>query len=465
MGTRAAVYTRISKDDGSALGVSRQENDCRRLCKQKGWSVTEVYTDNDVTASGRKRRPAYEAMLASIQRGEIDAVVVYHLNRLHRRPAELESFITVADERGIALANVSGDVDLGTSAGRLVARLMGATAAHELERTTERIRRKHAELAEAGKLSGTGTRPFGYEDDFITIRADEAKVIRQIVRQFLNGKSLRAIAQDLNSKGITTTTTGKQWQVPVLRRMVTSARIAGLREHRQNRKVTLSKVPAVWKGIVSPEDHERVLSRMSTISAGKRGWEGKFKHVLSGVAECGLCGNHLTIRKSGDRADSYGCVRMPGNGGCFGVRINAAAAEQIVTGALLAAIPEVSPPKQTKREDVDLLRALRDTDARMEDTDAMFADGTVDRASYTRIRDRLTKTRTDLRQEIERMTAPTVPDVPTGPRAVKAWWESASIEDRRRVLRFFVSRVVIHPAKVRGSNRVDPDRIRVVFAH
>ncbi|MGV7738962.1 recombinase family protein, partial [Mycobacterium kansasii] len=86
-----------------------------------------------VSASTGKRRPAYEQMLADITAGKIAAVVAWDLDRLHRRPIELEAFMSLADEKRLALATVAGDVDLATPQGRLVARLKGSVAAHETE--------------------------------------------------------------------------------------------------------------------------------------------------------------------------------------------------------------------------------------------------------------------------------------------------------------------------------------------
>jgi site-specific DNA recombinase len=108
----AAIYTRISKDNGSRLGVDRQEDLCRELADSKGWPVAEVYEDNDISAYQGARRPDYERMLADLETGARDAVLVVDQDRLTRHPMELESFITTADRLGIPLANVSGEVDL-----------------------------------------------------------------------------------------------------------------------------------------------------------------------------------------------------------------------------------------------------------------------------------------------------------------------------------------------------------------
>src|SRR5205807_989252 len=92
----AGIYCRISDDrEGSAAGVRRQEADCRGLAARRGWEVAEVYVDNDVSAYSGRMRPAYRRLLEDVKAGHVDAVVVWHLDRLHRRPAELEEFFEV----------------------------------------------------------------------------------------------------------------------------------------------------------------------------------------------------------------------------------------------------------------------------------------------------------------------------------------------------------------------------------
>ncbi|MDT5181978.1 MAG: hypothetical protein QOI29_136, partial [Mycobacterium sp.] len=94
----AAVYLRQSVDRyGDELAISRQREDCLKLCDQRGWSPHE-YVDNDTSAT-KGRRHAYERMLDDIRAGYIGAVVVWDLDRLHRRPMELEHFIDLADEK------------------------------------------------------------------------------------------------------------------------------------------------------------------------------------------------------------------------------------------------------------------------------------------------------------------------------------------------------------------------------
>src|SRR5205823_6092011 len=95
---RTAIYCRISRDTAAeALGVNRQESDCRAFCKRNGWTVAEVFVDNDISAYSGRRRPGYEAMLDALKNSEAQALVVWHPDRLHRSPIELERFIDLVE--------------------------------------------------------------------------------------------------------------------------------------------------------------------------------------------------------------------------------------------------------------------------------------------------------------------------------------------------------------------------------
>ena len=137
----AAIYARISKDKvGAGLGAERQQADCRELAARLGWTVAEVFIDNDISAYSGKPRPAYRRMLDAIRSGRVDAVLAWHTDRLHRSPAELEDYITACESRSVPTHCVkAGPLDLTAPSGRLVARQLGAVARYEVEHMSERI--------------------------------------------------------------------------------------------------------------------------------------------------------------------------------------------------------------------------------------------------------------------------------------------------------------------------------------
>src|SRR5262245_50639409 len=114
---RAGIYARISEDrHDDGLGVERQLRDCRKLARERRLTVVEEFVDNDMSASNGKRRPAFERLLAEVEAGRIDAVVVWHPDRLYRRARELERIIDVVEQAGTKFATVrAGDFDLATA--------------------------------------------------------------------------------------------------------------------------------------------------------------------------------------------------------------------------------------------------------------------------------------------------------------------------------------------------------------
>lgn len=313
---RAAIYCRISKDRaGNRLGVDRQQKDCRALAKRLGWQITDVFIDDDISAYGGKRRPEYEAMMTAVERGEIDAIIAWHPDRLHRRNLELESFMSVVERCGTQIQTVkAGQIDLTNPNGRMVARMLGAAAQHEVEQTRERIRAKKAELANAGKYRG-GPRPYGYEADGVTIRPGEARVVQRMTKQVIAGRSTMALAKELNDAGLKTSV-GRPWTYQRLRDVLVRPRNAGLIHRGRADRVTDDfeiTGPAIWPPLVS-EDEWRAV-RAILMDPGRRTGDGKtaVTWLGSGLYICGRCGAPMrhtskTSEGGGNRLFHYRCI-------------------------------------------------------------------------------------------------------------------------------------------------------------
>lgn len=290
---RAAIYLRISADRaGEGLGVARQRADCQQLCATKNWTPVE-YCDNDISAASGKRRPAYEQLLADIRDGRISAVVAWDLDRLHRRPAELEAFVTLADGHGVALATVSGDVDLATPQGRLIARLKGSVAAHEIEQM--RVRQLAAAKQRAQRGRPKWRKAFGYLPYTGTADADTgarepdpatAPLVRQAYTALLAGSSLGDIARTLNTHGALGLN-GKPWTASTMSLFLRAPRNAGLRDYHGD-----IVGPGTWVPLVD-ETLWRAAQAVLTAPGRAPGRKSVRKHLLTGVLRCGNCGHHL----------------------------------------------------------------------------------------------------------------------------------------------------------------------------
>lgn len=297
---RAGVYVRISKDrEGLELGVQRQEQDCRALAEKRGWEVAGVYSDNDLSATSGKTRPAWQELLADLESGRVEAVVAYSSSRMYRRLRDLLPLLEVVKASPkVKIATVaSGDVDLSTADGRMLANILGSVDQAEAERIGERIRRKMRELAETGQDHGGG-RPFGFEADRVTIRDSEASLIREAVEDILGGGSLNRVATLWNKRGIPTATgrTGR-WSGVRVKAILTSPRVAGLRESGRGKVLldsTGNPVEAEWPAILEREDWLRLRAKFA--SGNGRTHSRERVHALTGLVYCAKDGSKMGAR-------------------------------------------------------------------------------------------------------------------------------------------------------------------------
>lgn len=118
-----------------------------------------TYVDQSISASKKEvDRPDYDAMVASFERGEIDAIICWDLDRLTRQPAQLEEWIDRAEEQGLKLVTANGDADLATDGGRMYARIKAAVARGEIERKSMRQSRAQQQRAEGRTQRSINTR-------------------------------------------------------------------------------------------------------------------------------------------------------------------------------------------------------------------------------------------------------------------------------------------------------------------
>ena len=446
------MYCRISQDrDGQALGVARQEADCRELVQRLGWSVAGLYVDNDLSAHSGKRRPEWERLLADAQAGVVDAVVAWHPDRLVRRPKDLERFIEVVERARAKVATVTaGHFDLGTPTGRATARTVTAWANFESEHKSERIRRKLDELAAAGKVTNGGPRPFGFLLDRVTLDEAEAALIREAARDVAAGAPLRAVTRRWNDAGVKTST-GRSWTVQALRWMLMSGRIAGLKE--RNREVVGK---AVWPAIISEEEHRQLRavlgnrSRLTTTSHAR-------VHLLTGLLYCGRCGARRRPRGSAAR-QKYVC-QPKAEGGCNGVAVGTRDADELISSLVLARMEEVEPVDLEDDEETDLIEQIRRDEQWLVDLSDAYADDPDSdplemRRAGAKVRQRLTEARSELAQLRAHQAVSHLPRKSD----LGEMWPTLPLWEKRRVVESFLAQVNCYPGT---PGRFQPRRLRV----
>jgi len=394
---RAGIYTRISSDrDDTRLGVERQEQDCRRLCKDRGWTVAEVYVDNDISAAdapGRKRkaRPEYDRLRRDIDDGRLDAVAVWDLDRLTRRPDELEAFVTLCEQRGVTLEWLSGSVK-PSGDGLLVARIKAAVAAEEVRKQRERSRRRSDQDAERGAPRPGGRRAFGWESDGVTIRESEAAMIREAAERVLRGETLRSICFDWRRRG-SATAYGTSWSLNGIKALLRNPRNNGKRQHR-------GEVigDADWPAIFDDE----TFAQLEAVFADKSARQVRTPprdYPLRGVLSCGECGHQLVsaARKKPVAGDSERRVRYytcrSDTGGCDRVIVSAERVEEHVLKMVLGLVDDpairalTADERASEADEIkELVRGNAEDGRKLAGLEDKYADGDLSQATYRRKR-------------------------------------------------------------------------------
>lgn len=459
---RAGIYARISSDrEGDNLAVSRQVADCEQLAKAKRWQVVERYVDSDISAYSGKRRPEYERLLEEIEAGLVEAVIVYHADRLHRHPRELEEFIDLCQRRQTKLATVSGEVDLATHDGQLIARIHGAVARKESDDKSRRIQRKHQELAHAGRVSGGGTRPFGYESDRRTIRPDEAAIIRECAERFLAGDSLRSICADLNRRGITTATGKSEWNAQTLRRILGSGRISGQRDH--HREIVAK---AEWPAIITPAQTQRIRAKLA--DPERRTNRSARRYLLARLLNCGHCGTRLVARPRADGSRRYVCASGPGFGGCGKVTIVADPLERFIVEAVLHRLdsPELARSLNGNGGDpegAEWQAQIEQAQAQLDELAQLWAEGEITRSEWLAARPPIEKRLTMAKKRLAALNRTTTLTAHIGNAdELRERWQEMNLTRQQQIVAAVLDHVDVGPGR-RGYNRFDPSRLAPVW--
>lgn len=446
MTTSAAIYIRQSLDRaGEGAAVDRQEAECRALAEQHGWPVTQVYRDNDVSAS-LGVRPAYSALLRDLREGRHEIVVVWHTDRLYRRLRDLVDLVEVAEKRALRIAAVkAGDVDLSTPSGRMVAGMLGSAARFEVEQKGARQRAANRQRAAKGAASWT-RRPYGFDRDGsdVIIVKPEAEVIRNIAARILAGASVAAIIRDLDGTG---TSTGAAWSPTTLRRVMTNPRLIGRVTYRGEDMGELAP------SVLDVETFERV-GGILTDPGRRRAPSTQAKHLLSGIIACSTCEEPMYSGRSNAQM-AYRCLT------CHRSR-RLDYVDETVEAVILA---RLSRPDAAGllADEVDLraerahaveLRERRDAIA------GMLADGLLSSQAAREQASRLAGKLAEVEARIREATTASPLAGIVGADDVAAAWGRATLTDKRRVIRALVS-VECLPAG-RGK-RFDPEDLRLTW--
>jgi site-specific DNA recombinase len=211
---RCAIYTRKSSEEGldqSFNSLDAQREACEAYIKSQsheGWQLVPKPYDDGGYSGGSMERPGLKALIADVEKGEINIVVVYKVDRLTRALADFAKIVDVLDKRGASFVSVTQQFNTTSSMGRLTLNVLLSFAQFEREVTGERIRDKIAASKKKGMFMG-GYAPLGYDikDRALVVNESEAATVRTIFARFVDLGAVPALLDDLRRRGLSS----KRW--------------------------------------------------------------------------------------------------------------------------------------------------------------------------------------------------------------------------------------------------------------
>ena len=251
---RAAIYVRVSTEDQAKEGFSldAQLERLRSYCSARGWKVYREYVDDGY--SGRYiNRPAYQRMLEDLNNW--DVLLVLKMDRIHRNSRNFMEMMELLKEKNREFVSMTESLDTSTAMGRFVMDIIQRIAQLESEQIGERVytgmeqkAKMPAEQLGGGRHPYLGfAHPYGYNysDGSLIVNPEEARYVRLIFQEYIEGKTLDEICRLLNKMEIPTKK-GKKWAKYTISKILKNPIYAGYLE---------------WNGIIKKNKHEPIIDR------------------------------------------------------------------------------------------------------------------------------------------------------------------------------------------------------------
>ncbi len=356
---RCAIYTRKS----TTMGLEQEFNSLdaqREAClgyikRQPGWVVVEERYDDGGFTGANTERPAFQRLLADIEAGKIDVVVVYKVDRLSRSLLDFAKVMERFNASGASFVSVTQNFSTADAMGRLTLNMLMSFAEFEREMIAERTRDKIAASRRKGKWTG-GRVPFGYEvhDKKLVINELAAQVVREAFELFIKHRRMFVVACALNELGHLRSLEHVRdrellfWTKDSIARLLRSPIYTGLMPY--GSELHQGEHPA----IIDKDTYQRVQRILAGAERETTFHGVNQEYLLRGLLKCGLCDGAMSpgSTRKGDREYRYYrcCTRdKHGKDKCAAALLPAGAIEAHVVERIAEAAADPTLAKLAKQ--------------------------------------------------------------------------------------------------------------------
>lgn len=339
---RVAAYCRVSTDtDEQAGSYEAQVEHYTNLIKgNKDWELAGIYADDGISGTNTKKRDEFVRMIDDCMEGKIDKVITKSISRFARNTIDCLKYVRKLKEKNIAIYFEKENIDTLETSGELLITIMASLAQQESESLSQNVKLGIQFRYQEGKVQVNHNRFMGYTKDKegkLIIDEEEAKVVRRIFREYLEGYSLRDIANGLQRDGIKTGAGNDRWLLSTVQGMLKNEKYMGdallqktittdfIEKTRIKNDGTVpqyyvkdSQEAIIPKDIFTQVQEEMIRrSNMASGEGRKKRRVYSSKYALSSLCTCSKCGDiyrRIAWNNRGKRSNVWRCCTRVENG-------------------------------------------------------------------------------------------------------------------------------------------------------
>lgn len=301
---KAVIYARYSCDRQNEQSIEGQLRECYEYAEKHGITVVKEYIDRALSGRSAEHRTAFMQMIKDSEKKTFDAVIVYKIDRFARNRYDSAMYKAKLKRNNVCVLYAKEAIPEGPE-GIILESLLEGMAEYYSAELSQKIRRGMRETSLKHKSTG-GNHPFGFKvdnDGHFVIDEQEAEIVRKIFTDYADGKSIKQIADDLNSKGIKNAR-GNKWNKNSFHRMFQNVKYIGTYKTKSHEQANV--IPRIVSDELWNKVQEQIKFHTHAPAAGR-----KTVYLLTGKAYCGKCGVGLTgeygTSETGVRHYYYNC--------------------------------------------------------------------------------------------------------------------------------------------------------------
>lgn len=382
---KVAAYCRVSTDEEEQKNSYQAQIEyyTDKINKNPEWQMAGIFADEGITGTQAKKRPEFLKMIRLCRQGKIDVILTKSLSRFARNTVDSLNYIRELRTLGIAVISEKENINTLTAESEMLITIMSCFAQAESESISKNVAWGIRQSFKNGNVPMQYKKLLGYKkgaDGNAEIVSDEAEIVKEIYRCYLDGASLNQIADMLNNRGLTTKGSNSPYRKEVIQRILTNEKYTGdallqktyitdcitKKSRKNNGELPMYLVKNHHEPIISRTDFNRVQEEMARRSAKRsiaekltKTEQGKYsaKYALSELLICGECGSHyrrVTWTAKGFKEIKWRCINriQYGKKNCHS---SPTIDEQALHKAIISAINEFCEVKD------EVAKALRES--------------------------------------------------------------------------------------------------------